>query len=75
MKQPINYKNFANIINVSYTANMETELDDIAENKINNIEVLKNFYEDFEPLVKKLDEMEKKTPELTGRNVLNVKVT
>ena len=31
---------------------METELDDIAENKINNIEVLKNFYEDFEPLVK-----------------------
>ncbi|NLL01655.1 MAG: type I DNA topoisomerase [Mollicutes bacterium] len=58
---------FANIINVSYTANMETELDDIAENKINNIEVLKNFYEDFEPLVKKaFDEMEKKTPELTG---------
>lgn len=58
---------FANIINVSYTANMETELDEIAVDKINNIEVLKTFYEDFEPLVKKaFDEMEKKKPELTG---------
>ena len=58
---------FSNIINVEYTANMETELDEIAEAKLDNIKVLKDFYAQFEPLVKKaFDEMEKKAPELTG---------
>jgi DNA topoisomerase I len=60
---------FANIINVKYTANMETELDEIAENKMDNLKVLKVFYNEFEPLVKKaFDEMEKKEPVSTGEN-------
>ena len=58
---------FSNIINVEYTANMETDLDLIADQKEDNIKVLKSFYETFEPLVKKaFDEMEKKAPEETG---------
>lgn len=58
---------FSNIINVEYTANMETDLDKIADNEIDNIKVLKSFYEDFAPLVKKaFNEMEKKEPEKTG---------
>ena len=58
---------FSNIINVEYTANMETDLDLIADNKEDNVKVLKAFYNDFEPLVKKaFDEMEKKAPEETG---------
>ncbi len=58
---------FADIINVKYTANMENELDLIADDKLDNIKVLKVFYNDFEPLVKKAYlEMEKKAPEETG---------
>ena len=58
---------FSNIINVEYTANMETELDEIAEEKIDNIKVLREFYEKFEPLVETaFSNMEKKAPEKTG---------
>lgn len=58
---------FSNIVNVKYTANMETDLDNIAEHKLNNITVLQNFYEEFAPLVDKaFKEMEKKEPEKTG---------
>ena len=58
---------FSSIINVDYTANMENDLDLIAENKEDYIKVLKEFYGDFEPLVKKaFDEMEKKAPVVTG---------
>ena len=60
---------FSNIINVEYTANMENDLDLIADNKEDNIKVLRIFYEKFEPLVKKaFAEMEKKAPEETGEN-------
>lgn len=45
---------FSNIINVKYTANMENDLDEIANAKEDNIKVLKSFYNEFEPLVKKL---------------------
>ena len=63
---------FSDIINVKYTANMENELDLIAEDKLDNIKVLKTFYNDFEPLVKKaFDEMEKKAPAETGENCPN----
>lgn len=63
---------FSDIINVKYTANMENELDLIAEDKLDNIKVLKTFYNDFEPLVKKaFDEMEKKAPTETGENCPN----
>lgn len=58
---------FSDIVNVEYTANMETELDEIADDKKNNIEVLSKFYDAFSPLVEKaFKEMEKKEPEKTG---------
>lgn len=42
---------FSSVINVKYTANMEAALDDIADEKIYNIDYLKKFYAEFEPLV------------------------
>ncbi len=58
---------FSNIVNVKYTAQMEKDLDDIAEAKKDNIKVLREFYNDFEPLVNKaFHEMEKTSPEPTG---------
>ena len=58
---------FSNIVNVEYTANMEEDLDKIAENNINNIEVLKSFYQEFEPMVQEaFKNMEKKQAETTG---------
>ena len=58
---------FSNIINVDYTANMETELDQIADDKIDNVKVLSKFYNDFEPLVENaFTNMEKKAPIKTG---------
>lgn len=58
---------FSDIINVEYTANMENDLDKIASDDIDNIKVLKDFYNIFEPKVKNaFDEMEKKAPVETG---------
>ena len=58
---------FSGIINVKYTAGMETDLDLIAEEKEDNLKVLHEFYDSFEPLVKKaFGEMEKKAAEQTG---------
>lgn len=58
---------FSNIINVKYTANMESELDEIADDKLDYLKVLKTFYKDFEPLVTTaFANMEKKEPEKTG---------
>ena len=58
---------FQDIINVEYTAKMEADLDEIALDKINNIEVLKSFYQEFEPLVQQaFNDMEKKEAEKTG---------
>ncbi|MDD2409246.1 MAG: type I DNA topoisomerase, partial [Bacilli bacterium] len=58
---------FQNIINIEYTANMENDLDKIADNEIDYIKVLTDFYNKFEPLVDKaFAEMEKKAPLLTG---------
>jgi DNA topoisomerase-1 len=60
---------FSGIINVEYTANMEKDLDDIADEKEDNIKVLHEFYDSFEPLVKKaFGEMEKKPAEQTGES-------
>lgn len=58
---------FSSLINVEYTANMEKDLDDIAEGKGEQVMVLKEFYEEFEPTVQKaFDNMEKKEAEETG---------
>ncbi len=58
---------FSGIVNVKYTAEMEKSLDDIADAKINNIKLLHEFYDEFEPCVEKaFKEMEKKAPASTG---------
>ena len=58
---------FSDIINVEYTKNMEEELDKIAEGNLVWNEVLKEFYDVFEPRVKKaFSDMEKKEAEETG---------
>ena len=63
---------FNHIINVKYTANMESDLDKIAEGDINWVGVLKDFYEKFEPSVKEaFNNMVKKPPEETGENCPN----
>ena len=63
---------FSDIINVKYTANMETELDEIAEAKLDNIKVLREFYNKFEPLVEDaFKHMEKKAAEETGETCPN----
>ena len=56
---------FSHLINVEYTANMETDLDKIAEGNQNHVKVLKEFYNAFEPAVKnapkkKMSKKEKK---------------
>ena len=43
-------ESFPEIINVEYTANMETKLDEIAEGKCTRIEALSDFYQTFERL-------------------------
>ncbi len=63
---------FDSIINVEYTANMETDLDKIADGDIVWYDTLQQFYDKFEPLLKKaFDNMEKKEPEKTGEKCPN----
>ena len=63
---------FSNIINVKYTANMEKELDEIAEGKLNNILVLHNFYDVFdETLHEAFTKMERTKPKETGEECPN----
>ena len=63
---------FSHLINVEYTANMESDLDKIAEGKINYINTLQEFYNEFEPSVKKaFDAMPKKEAEKTGEDCPN----
>ena len=58
---------FKNIINVEYTANMETDLDKVAEGKEIWYKLLEKFYKDFEPLVDEAYKgMEKEAPKTTG---------
>lgn len=59
---------FRKIINVQYTADMEKNLDIIAEGQEDYVEFLKEFYDDFEPLVEKAyEKMPKKELEKVGR--------
>lgn len=60
---------FSHLINVEYTANMETDLDKIAEGKENWVRILKTFYDEFEPSVKEaFDAMPKKEAQKTGED-------
>lgn len=72
--------NFENIVDEKFTAGMENDLDLVAENKENYIEMLKSFYtpfikhvEDAEKNVEKVKIPEEKTDikcELCGRNMV-----
>ncbi len=58
---------FQDLINVRYTADMELDLDKVAEGKKVWNQVLEDFYQLFEPRVKNaFDHMEKKGPQETG---------
>ena len=60
---------FSDIINVKYTANMESDLDEIAEAKKDSVKVLHEFYDKFAPIMEDaLKNMEKKEPEKTGES-------
>ena len=58
---------FSNLVNVEYTAEMESDLDKIANNELNYIKLLTQFYNEFEPLVEKaFTDMEKAEAPTTG---------
>ena len=58
---------FGDLINVKYTSEMEKDLDEVADGKKISVEILKNFWDLFEPRVKNaFSDMEKKAPEETG---------
>ena len=58
---------FSNIINVEYTANMETDLDKIAEGNAIWYKVLDDFYKEFEPTVEEaFNKLPKKEAKETG---------
>ena len=58
---------FSDIINVKYTAFMETKLDEIAEGDADKTETLRGFWNRFTPLLDKAYEhMEKVQPEKVG---------
>lgn len=60
---------FSDLINTDYTRDMEDDLDRIAEGRLVWNEVLKKFYDLFEPRVKNaFSDMEKKAPEETGED-------
>jgi DNA topoisomerase-1 len=64
--------NFTNLMNYQFTANLEEDLDRIAEGKIVWHDVLKKFYDGFHPIVEKLLGEIKSTPlnlgKLLGKN-------
>lgn len=58
---------FKDIINVKYTKEMEDDLDKVADGDLKELELLKRFYDEFEPKVKDaFSNMEKKPAEETG---------
>ncbi|MFV0250096.1 MAG: type I DNA topoisomerase [Bacilli bacterium] len=64
--------NFNHIINVEYTANMENNLDKIAEGNLVWYETLEKFYKEFEPsILEAFDKLEKKEAEKTGEDCPN----
>ena len=59
---------FSDIINVRYTSNMEKQLDDIADGKLEKLDSLNQFYDPFMKLVDNAKEnMEKIAPVKVGR--------
>ncbi|MCX5750181.1 MAG: type I DNA topoisomerase [Candidatus Saganbacteria bacterium] len=70
---------FPTIMDITFTAKMEDELDDIAEGKLNWLETLREFYEPFEksllaaetamPTIKQEEVLEEKCPKC-GKNLV-----
>ena len=56
-------KHFKNIVDVKFTANVETDLDSIAAGKANWVKIMENFYKDFAV------DLEKAEAELNGQRV------
>ncbi len=56
-------KHFKNIVDVKFTANIETDLDSIAAGDANWVKVMESFYKDFAV------ELQKAEQELTGKRV------
>ena len=56
-------KHFKNIVDVKFTANIETDLDSIAAGNANWVKIMENFYKDFKV------ELEKAEAELNGKRV------
>jgi len=60
-------ENFNDIVNVDYTAELETSLDKIAQGTLDEIDFLKDFYAKFEPILNEAYEnMETIAPKETG---------
>lgn len=58
---------FSSIINTSYTAGMENELDEIADGKRDEVKTLTQFWQQFTPLLDEAyEKMEKIQPEKVG---------
>lgn len=58
---------FSDLINVKYTANMENDLDKVADGNLIWYNLLDSFYKEFEPMLKiAFDNMEKKEAEKVG---------
>ena len=58
---------FSHLINIEYTAGMESDLDKIAEGDLIWYNILRDFYDKFEPSVKEaFDKLPKKEAEKTG---------
>lgn len=63
---------FSHLINVEYTANMENDLDKIADGDAVWYKVLNEFYKEFEPSVKEaFDKLPKKEAEKIGEDCPN----
>ena len=61
-------QNFDQIVDYDFTANIEEDLDKIAENKLERVKMLKNFYGPFSKTVKASE----KTERFNGANALGV---
>ncbi|MDD3012350.1 MAG: type I DNA topoisomerase [Candidatus Gastranaerophilales bacterium] len=64
-------KHFANIVDVNFTADMESKLDEIAENDVVWQKVIGDFYTPFADVLKKAKEEMQKVQILTEQNCTN----
>jgi DNA topoisomerase-1 len=64
-------KHFSNIVDVNFTADMESKLDDIAENEVVWQQVIGDFYTPFADVLKRAKEEMQKVQILTEQNCPN----